>query len=313
MSQQQIPNETKQGLLFALGAFSIWGLNPVYFKWLKHVNVYEIVASRILWMAVLLLIMLVVTKRTANLKPFITDKRMVGMMFFTALMVTINWIVFVWAVTHDQVLSASMGYFINPLFNVLLGMLFLRERLRPGQAISVAIAATGVIYMIIQHGRLPWVAIILPISFGTYGFLRKKIPIDSFNGLVLEMLALTPIALGYLMYMHTQSALSFTQEGLSTKGLLMGSGLVSLVPLMMFTAGVRRIPYSTVGIIQYTAPTMTFLLSIFLFKEELDKVQLVAFIFIWISLVVFTIEGVVYNRRMATNTTDLSEAAEGTS
>ena len=294
---QQIPGQTKQGLFFALGAFTIWGLNPIFFKWVKHVSVYEIIAHRIVWMCIMMLIMLLATRRWTQLKPYITDKRMVGMLFVTALLVSTNWLVFTWAVTHDRVLHTSMGYFINPLVNVFFGMLFLRERLRPGQAISVALAGSGVLYMIIQHGTLPWVAMALPFSFGLYGLLRKKIPIDAFNGLLIESLVMLPFVLSYLVFLGMREEMVFLQEGMKTKGLLMFCGVVSLVPLLCFTAGVRRIPYSTIGIMQYIAPSMTFLLSIFLFKEELDKVQLVAFIFIWISLIIFAIEGIMHNKK----------------
>ncbi len=235
---QQIPGQTKQGLLCAFGAFVIWGTNPLFFKLIKQVSVYEIIAHRILWMVVILFGLMFITRRFAHLKPYITDKRMVGMMLVTALLVSTNWLVFTWAVTHDRVLHTSMGYFINPLVNVLLGMLFLREKLRVGQAISVALATIGVLYMIVQNGTLPWVAIALPLSFGMYGFLRKKIPIDAFNGLMMEGMTLVPFALGYLIYLQTQDSLSFTQEGLGTKGLLMCCGVVSIVPLMLFTAGV---------------------------------------------------------------------------
>lgn len=299
MSEQQIPGQTKQGLLFALGAFLIWGLTPIFFKWVKHVGVYEIIAHRISWMCLILCVMMLVTRRTADLKPYIRDKRMVGMMFITALLVSTNWLTFTWAVTHDRVLDTSMGYFINPLVNVFLGMLFLRERLRPGQAISVVLAFCGVAYMVIQHGTLPWVSLALPFSFGMYGLLRKKIPIDAFNGLLMESLTILPFALGYMMYLATQEQLVFMQEGSNTKTLLMCCGLISVVPLILFTAGVRRVPYSTIGILQYIGPSMTFFLSIFLFKEDLDQVQLVAFLFIWTSLIIFVTEGILYTRRMA--------------
>ena len=273
----------------------IWGLNPIFFKWVQHVPVYEILAHRIVWMVTILFVLMLLTRRTAHLKPFITNPRMVGMMFITALLVSTNWFVFTWAVTHDRVLHTSMGYFINPLVNVFLGMLFLRERLRRWQAVSVTLAFCGVAYMIIARATLPWISLALPFSFGIYGLLRKKIAIDAYNGLMMEGLTMLPFCVGYLVFLHTQDNLMFVQEGLKSKVLLAFCGVVSLVPLMLFTAGVRRIPYSTVGIMQYTAPSMTFLFSIFLFKEDLDPIQLVAFIFIWISLVIFTVEGIFHN------------------
>jgi chloramphenicol-sensitive protein RarD len=307
---QQIPGETKQGVFYALSAFTIWGLNPIFFKWVKEVPVYEILAHRIVWMVSILFVMMILTRRTAHLKPFITDKRMVGMLFITAILVSTNWFVFTWAVMNDRVLHTSMGYFINPLVNVLLGMLFLGERLRPGQALSVALAFFGVTYMIVARGSLPWVSLALPFRFGMYGLLRKKIAIDAYNGLLLEGMTLVPISLGYLIYLHSQGNLMFTQGDFQLKGLLIFCGVVSLVPLMFFTAGVRRIPYSTIGIMQYTAPSMTFLFSIFMFKEELDRIQLTAFIFIWISLIIFLIEGLLNSRKTGIEVAKLSEAVE---
>jgi len=308
---QQIPGETRQGVFFALGAFMIWGLNPIFFKWVQEVPVYEILAHRIVWMVLILFVLMVLTRRTEQLKPFITDKRMVGMLFITALLVSTNWFVFTWAVTHDRVLHTSMGYFINPLVNVFLGMLFLRERLRRWQAVSVTLAFCGVAYMIIARGTLPWISLALPLSFGMYGLLRKKIDIDAYSGLLIEGMTLVPISLGYLIYLYSNESMMFMQEGLKLKFLLPFCGVVSLVPLMLFTAGVRRIPYSTIGILQYTAPTLSFLSSIFLFREDLDPVQFAAFIFIWISLLIFSVEGIIHNRKVVTEVIDpIEEVSE---
>lgn len=296
-TEQEIPDQTQRGVLFAVGAFTIWGLNPLYFRLIDQVSTPEIIAHRVIWMIILLLLAVTISRRWGILKGYLSDPRLMGMLTITAVLIATNWLAFTWAVTHEHVLHTSMGYFINPLCNVFLGMVFLRERLRPGQALSVALAGIGVGYMIVQHGTLPWIAIILPISFGTYGLLRKQIKIDAFNGLLIEAIVLTPIAIGYLIYLGTQNAIVFMQEGTGLKFLIMLSGPITIAPLMLFAAGVKRIPLSTIGVFQYIGPSLTFLLGVFAFHENFDSVQLITFGFIWVSLLIFTVEGLRYSRK----------------
>ncbi|MFP6583043.1 MAG: EamA family transporter RarD [Candidatus Hydrogenedentota bacterium] len=305
-TKQQIPDQTQKGVICAVGAFTIWGLNPIYFRMIRQVSATEIIAHRVIWMIILLLLAVTFTRKWGVLKGYLTNRRLMGMMVITALLISTNWLAFTWAVTHDRVLHTSMGYFINPICNVFLGMVFLRERLRPGQTVSVVLAGIGVGYMIIQHGSLPWIAIILPITFGTYGLLRKQIQIDSFNGLLIEAIILTPIALGYLVYLSTQSAVVFLEEGTGLKLLIMLSGPITIAPLMLFAAGVKRIPLSTIGVFQYIGPSLTFLLGVFVFKEPFDSVQLVTFTFIWVSLIIFTFEGLRHSRRESQGDPELS-------
>lgn len=305
-TEQEIPGQTQKGVIYAVGAFTIWGLNPIYFRMIRQVSTTEIIAHRVVWMIILLLLAVALTRRWGVLKGYLTNRGLMGMMVITAILIGTNWLAFTWAVTHDRVLHTSMGYFINPLCNVFLGMVFLRERLRPGQAFSVILAGIGVGYMIIQHGSLPWIAIILPITFGTYGLLRKQIQIDAFNGLLLEAIILTPIALAYLLYLFTQNEFVFLQEGTGFKLLIMFSGPITIAPLMLFAAGVKRIPLSTVGVFQYIGPSLTFLLGVFAFREPFDSVQLVTFCFIWVSLIIFTIEGLRYSRKESQGDPELS-------
>lgn len=296
-TEQQIPNQTRRGIFFAMGAFGIWGLNPLYFRMIRQLSAPEIIAHRVLWMVLLMLIATALLRRMPTLLSYLRTPRTMKLLCFTALLIATNWLTFTWAVTHDRVIHTSMGYFINPLANVFLGMIFLGERLRPGQILSVTIAGAGVIYMIIQHGTLPWIAIVLPISFGLYGLLRKQIEVDSFNGLLIESMILTPLAIAYLIYLGATSEIVFLQEGWGTRLLITFCGPITIAPLVLFASGVRRIPLSTIGIIQYLAPSTTFFLGVFAFREPFDSVQLITFSCIWCSLIVFTTEGIVHNRR----------------
>ncbi len=304
--EQEIPNETKRGLIFALSAFTIWGLNPIYFRMIREVSAPEIVAHRILWMMAILLSVAAFTGKLGTLKGYLLNKRTFGLMMVTAALISANWLVFTWAVTHERLLDASMGYFINPLCNVFLGMVFLRERLRIGQTVSVLLAGSGVLFMVVQFGKLPWIALVLPLTFGTYGLLRKRINIDSFNGLLMESMITAPFALVYLIYLGTQSNIVFLNEGWDLKFLIMLCGPITIAPLMCFASGIKRIPYSTVGILQYMGPTLTFLLGVFVFGESFDSVQLVTFGCVWASLILFTVEGIIHGRKILQGSPELS-------
>jgi chloramphenicol-sensitive protein RarD len=304
--EQEIPNQTRRGVAFAVGAFIIWGLNPLYFRMIREVSAPEIIAHRILWMLLLLFGTAVITRKLKVLKAFILDRRILGLMTITSILICTNWLVFTWAVTHDRLLDTSMGYFINPLCNVFLGMVFLRERLRIGQSVSVMLAAIGVLYLIILNGTLPWISIMLPITFGTYGLLRKKIEIDSFNGLLMESIILSPFALAYLIYLGAQSNVVFLNEGWDLRALIMFCGPITIAPLMLFASGVKRIQLATIGILQYIGPSLTFLLGVFAFNEPFSSVQMVTFGCIWASLFVFTVEGILHNRKISQAPPELS-------
>ena len=308
--EQEIPDQTKRGIGFALGAFIIWGMNPIYFRLVREASFAEITAHRVVWMLIILLGVAVVTRKLGVLKKYLQNKRIMGFLFLSAVLIAGNWLAFTYAVMHDRVLHASMGYFINPLCNVFLGMVFLRERLRPGQTVSVLLAAAGVLYMIIQYGSLPWVAIILPLSFGSYGLLRKRIDIDSFNGLLIESIILVPFALGFLVYLAATDGIVFMNKDMDFKLLMMMTGPLTIAPLMLFASGIKRIPYSTVGILQYLAPSLSFLLGVFAFQEAFDRVQLVTFCCIWSSLLIFSVEGVLHGRKISQATPELGYNAE---
>jgi len=292
-------DHTKQGILYATGAFTIWGLNPLYFKMVAETSASEIIVQRIVWTAVMLPVVILLAKRMHLLRQVVRSPKLLAGLALTGSLIAVNWMVFTWAVTHDQVLATSMGYFINPLFNVLLGIVFLRERLRSGQWLAVGIASVGVAYMIVQNGNVPWIALVLPVSFGLYGFIRKLLPVDPMSGLLMETVILLPFALGYLFWMEGSTGTVTFGDNWNLKALLVVSGPMTIIPLCLFAAGTKRIPLSTIGILQYLAPSLSFLLAVFVFGEAFQTVQLVSFGLIWLSLAVFTGEGLYTSRNSA--------------
>lgn len=284
------------GVLFALSAFAFWGLTPLYYRPIDHIGAGEILAHRIIWAAVLIPVLLIALRRFGSFGVALKSRRTVGLLCLSGAMIVGNWFIFVWAVTHGQVLETSLGYFINPLFSVFLGVLFLRERLRPAQRFALLLAAVGVIYLVIDHGSLPWVAIVLPLLFGLYGLIRKHVDVDPLSGLWIETLMVAPLALLYVAYLFFSGEAHFGGGHAQDTALLLLGGPVTIFPLTMFAAAARRIDLSTLGFTQYLAPSLTFLLAIFYFHEGFDRTQLITFSFIWVSLAIFALDGLRFNR-----------------
>ncbi len=283
--------ERLAGLAAALGAFCIWGLAPLYFKLLGYVRADEIIAHRVIWSMVFLGLVLLVRERGRFVERVRVDARVLGALLLSAVLIALNWLVFVYAINSDRVLSTSLGYFINPLVNVLLGMLIFRERLGRLQTIAVLLAFAGTAWMTIRVGRLPWIALALAFSFALYGVVRKKTDVGPLVGLFWETLLMTPLALLWLLWLDRNGLLAFDFESLGEAGLLAGTGLVTLVPLVLFATGVRRLNLSTIGLMQYLAPSMTFVLAVFLFGEPFTPDHAVTFACIWTALALFTIAG----------------------
>ena len=294
---QEIPNQTGRGYAYALAAFGGWGFIALYFKVIEHVPIMEIIAHRVVWMAIMLLGATLVMGRMSVLRRYLFDPKIAPLMFITAILISTNWLCFTYAVLNDRVMDTSLGYFINPLFNVVLGMLFLKEQLRPFQRLSILIATVGVGYMIIQHGSLPWIALYLPLSFGLYGLLRKRIPVDALSGLTMEVIMLAPFGLAYMVWLHSQGAFHFVQAPTTEQVIIAACGIVTLTPLMCFGASVKRISYTSVGIMQYITPSTSFLLSIFVFGEAFTQAKLITFACIWTSVILFAAESILYERR----------------
>ena len=280
-------DDTRRGIFAALAAFTIWGLAPLYFKAVGSVPADEIVAHRVLWSVVFLAILVGLMRQGPALHAAFNNRRLLGVLMFTALLTGSNWLVFVWAVTHERVLEASLGYFINPLLSVLLGRLFLGERLRPLQKLAVAIAAGGVAWRIAAVGSVPWIALFLAMTFGIYGLLRKRAPVDAVVGLCVETVLVLPLAMGWLVWLALTGELHFGQD-LHIDLLLPVAGVLTATPLMLFAFGARRLPLATVGFLQYLAPSLNFLLAIFVFHEAFDAARLAGFVIIWCALALYT-------------------------
>lgn len=291
-TQQADQQALKQGIFYAMAAYGVWGLFPVYFKAVEHISAFEVVAHRVIWSMVFLGLFILATGRWQKLAETLRQPSIVRSLAISSLFVSGNWLVFIWAVGNDRILETSLGYFINPLVSMVLGMIFLGERMRPGQWLAIGLAGIGVLYQLVLLGTLPWVAFVLAGSFGTYGLLRKKIPVDPFSGLMIETLLLTPLALVYLIWLGWEGSLTFGSSGLTGALLLMGAGVITSLPLISFAAATRRLSLTLNGMLQYTAPSITFLLAILVYNEPMDLNRLVTFVFIWAGLILFTVEGI---------------------
>lgn len=282
--------ERRRGIIAALSAFSIWGLSPLYFKAIGSVPPFEIVAHRILWSVLFLAALLVLLPATgglARVREVCRRPRLLGLLALTALLTGSNWLVFIWAIDAGRLLEAALGYFINPLVSITLGAAVLGERLRPLQLLAVAVAVAGVGWRIWQLGSLPWVSLFLASTFGLYGLLRKRAPVEAVSGLFIETLLVMPLALAGLAWMHAAGTLSFGSHPL-TDWLLPLSGVITALPLMLFTAGARRLPLATIGFMQYLAPSLNFIIALWIFREPIDTAVLVSFVLIWTALALYS-------------------------
>lgn len=281
-----------KGLLFAIGAYVLWGLFPIYWKLLHTVSSQEIVAHRIIWSLFFMLILLTATK---NIKPFfrqLRNKKILLVYSLAGTLLGINWLTYVWGVNAGFIVETSLGYFINPLVSVLLGVIFLKERLNRQQWIAIAVAFAGVLYLTIQYGALPWIALTLAFSFGTYGLIKKTAPLNAMDGLTMETLFLFAPALIYILFVQSNGTGSFGTLSWQTTLLLVLTGIITAVPLLFFAAAARRIPLSTVGIMQYIAPTLQFSIGVWLYHESFTQTRLIGFSMIWSALIIYTIDSI---------------------
>jgi len=285
------------GVFYGLAAFGFWGLVPIYFKAVAHVPPLEILAHRVVWSVVLTAALLSLGGDWRGLRAAAASPRLLGILLMSAALIACNWFVFIYAVATDRILEASLGYFINPMVNVLLGMVFLRERLRPWQGVAVLLAAAGTIVLTVSYGRLPWIALVLAFSFGVYGLVRKTVRIESLNGLFVETTLLSPVALGYLLFLGIQGHGRFLAGDVRTSVLLVLAGAVTAFPLVWFTSGARRLTYTTVGLLQYLAPTLQFLLAVVVYGEPFTTVHLLTFTLIWAGLSIFMLDVFAHQRR----------------
>ncbi|MGD9411031.1 MAG: EamA family transporter RarD [Desulfobacterales bacterium] len=285
------------GMVYASSAFLIWGISPIYWKMMRVVPAFEIILHRIVWSFILLLPLMIILRRWQEFVDALKNYRTLLILLFTAMIVGGNWLLYIWAVNNDYLLQASLGYYINPLVNVVLGMVFLKERLRLLQIVAVMLATAGVIYLTVYFGAFPWIALTLAVTFGFYGLIRKVAPVGSLVGLTVETLLLSIPALAYIVYLDIQGQGSIFRVSLKLDLLLVGCAPVTAIPLLLFTLGARRLYLSTMGLLQYIAPSCMFILAVFLFREPFAMAQVVTFILIWTALAIYSMDSMRYYRR----------------
>jgi chloramphenicol-sensitive protein RarD len=287
-------------VLLGVGAYVLWGFLPLYLKLLTHVPAAQVLAHRIIWSALMLAGVVLVLKRGRSILAAAT-RRTLLMLTASAFFIAVNWLVYIWAVQNDHVLDASLGYFINPLVNVALGMAVLGERVRRIQGAAIALAATGVIVLAFESSGSLWISLVLAFSFGLYGLIRKVVAIDALGGLLIETLLLAPVALAVLFVAHGNGDSAFGHDR-ATDGLLVVAGAVTAAPLLLFAAAARRMPYAALGLLQYIAPTLQFALAVFVFGEHLRPANIAAFALIWAGLAVYATDSVRAARAMGADT-----------
>lgn len=294
MSEQQ-----RRGVVYAVGCYVIWGLLPLFLKTLQDVPAIDILANRMVWSLGFVLLLLVARRKWRWIGPALHSRHVVLTYVSAALLLSFNWYVYIWSIHHGFVVESSLGYFITPLANVLLGVLFLHERLRPWQWASVGLAAAGVLYLTVGYGRPPWIALALAASFGFYGLVKKQAPLEALRGLVLETSLMFLPALAFLLWRSATGAGSFGAMGLTTSLLLMSTGVITIFPLLWFASAARLIPLSMMGVLQYISPTLTFILGLTVYHEPFTVTKLVGFIIIWAALALYWAEGANRRNRLA--------------
>jgi len=283
-------SEEKKGVIFAILAFTFWGLVPIYFKLVSSVSPLEILAHRIIWSLLFLYILIISTKQMGMVKKIFKDKRKFKILFLTALLVSTNWLIFIWAVSNNKITEASLGYYINPIVNIILGIIFFSEKPTKFQKIAILFAIFAILNELISFGSIPLLSLSLAFSFGFYGMLRKKISLPSVAGLFIETLILAPFALLYFIYLFftSQNSFNFSFDYISL--LLVSAGFITVLPLLWFNAAATRISLVKLGFLQYIGPSISFVLGIFIYHEPFDHKKLITFAFIWFALIIFSLD-----------------------
>ena len=284
-----------KGILYGVSVYLLWGFFPIYWKLLSRVPALQLLGHRIVWSFLLLLSVIFITKQWNEFRVTL-NARTFRIYLIAALLIGVNWLTYVWAVNAGFIVETSLGYFINPLLSVLMGVLFLGERLRPMQWIPVALAAMGVAYLTFAYGQLPWIALLLAFTFGFYGLAKKIAPLGSLFGLTLETGILFLPAFVYLGIVESNNTAAFLHSGITSDLLMIGAGLVTTVPLLMFASAAKQIPLTMIGLLQYIAPTIQFLIGVFIYKEPFVQSRLIGFSIVWLALIIFWIENYLANR-----------------
>lgn len=286
-----------KGFWLAVGAYGLWGFFPLYWKQLHDVPALEVVAHRAIWSLVFLAGVVLVSHRGHELRRAFKKKKVVLVYSIAAALLSLNWLVFIWGINAGYVVEASLGYFINPLVSVLLGVIFFKERLRLWQWVAIAIAAAGVMYLTIGYGQLPWIALVLAFSFGSYGLIKKLASLDALIGQTMEMTMVFAPAVAFLAFREVTVGGGFVHAGALPTVLLILGGAVTAIPLLMFAGAARRIPLSTVGILQYIAPTMQFIIGVWVYGEDFSITRVIGFSIIWFALAIYTSESLLWLRK----------------
>lgn len=282
----------KKGVLAAFFAYAIWGAFPLYWKLLEHVPSMEILLGRVIWSFVFTVLAVIIfgmrKDLLADLKYLWTHQKIFWQLACASFVISMNWYLYIWAVTHEHLIETSLGYYINPLLSVIFGVVFFKETLSRAQWVATAIAFIAVIILTVNYGTVPWVAILIALTFAIYGVLKKKITLDATRGLAIETMFILPFALGYYVYLFSISQASFLHVNTQTDVLMIVSGIVTAVPLVLFAKGAQNIPLYLLGFIQYVAPTIVLILGVVLYKEPFSQVELLAFSIIWVALILFS-------------------------
>jgi chloramphenicol-sensitive protein RarD len=280
--------DSARGFAFAMTAYFMWGFLPIYMKAVAHMSPIEVLAHRVVWSVPVAGLVLLILRRIGDLRIAFRSPRTLMMAALTAALITVNWGIYVWAISVDRALDTALGYFINPLFSIFLAAVLLKERLRPVQLLAIALVVAAVAILTVDAGGLPWVALALTVSWGFYAFFRKTLPVGPNQGFFLEVLLLSPPALIFILYAETSGTGHLFNGSMSDTLLLIGSGVITAGPLMIYANGAKLLRLSTIGIMQYIAPTMIFLIAVFVFHEPLSMVKLTAFGLIWIALAIYS-------------------------
>jgi rarD protein len=281
-------NEKTAGIIYAVAAYTLWGILPVYWKLVDSVFSIEILANRIIWAFAFTVLIIAVTKQWGELKLIVKDHKQIFNIFLASILIAINWGLYIWAVNSGRIVDSSLGYYINPLLAVALGVFIYKEKLSYWAGASLVIASIGVIIKTVQYGKIPWISLGLAISFALYGAIKKSVKATSIVGLTLETIMLTPFAAAYVIYRQASGLGAFRTEGTAVILLLIGAGVVTAVPLLLFASGAKRLPLSLIGFTQYISPTISLLIGVFVYHEVFTAVDMIAFCFIWAALAIYS-------------------------
>jgi len=290
--------DSRRGFLFGVAAYLLWGAFPLYWPILEPAGAIEILAHRILWSAITMVVLILALRRGPHLRALLADRRVVGLLGLAAAVITVNWATYIWGVNNGRVVETSLGYFINPLVTVLMGVLILGERLRPVQWVAMGVAATAVAVLTWDYGRLPYIALVLAFSFGTYGLAKKTADVGAVESLTLETALLSPFALAYVGWLVATGGSSFGSHGTGHALLFTTTGIVTAIPLICFGAAATRVSMVTLGLLQYLAPILQFALGVLWFHEDMPAGRWAGFVLVWVALVVFTVEATHHHRQL---------------